>query len=107
MFRSKVKFRQTNNHCKRVTEAAKLAYANKTKSNTSQKRGSWQIANSVLNKGKSAISSLFNDPEVLPSAYDKEKLLAKNFFENCDLNPLSANPTEWSNTHKPFYENGI
>ena len=28
---SKVKFRQPGNHCKRVVEAAKLAYANKTK----------------------------------------------------------------------------
>ena len=29
---SKLKFRQASNHCKRVLEAAKLAYANKTKS---------------------------------------------------------------------------
>ena len=60
---SKVKFRQASNHCKRVLEAAKLAYANKTKEPiTSQKLSSWdfwQIANSVLIKGKSAISSLF------------------------------------------------
>ena len=28
---SKVKFRQASNHCKKVLEAAKLAYANKTK----------------------------------------------------------------------------
>ena len=45
-------FRQASNHCKRVLEAAKLAYANKIKeSNTSQKLdspGFWQIANSVL-----------------------------------------------------------
>ena len=34
----KVKFRQARNHCKRVLEASKLAYANKTKeSTTSQK----------------------------------------------------------------------
>ena len=38
---SKVKFRQASNHCKRVLEAAKLAYANKTKESiTSQKLGS-------------------------------------------------------------------
>ena len=38
---SKVKFRQASNHCKRVLEAAKLAYANKTKESiTSQKPGS-------------------------------------------------------------------
>ena len=35
---SKVKFRQASNHCKRVLEAAQLAYANKTKESiTSQK----------------------------------------------------------------------
>ena len=51
--KSKVKFRQANNHCKRVLGAAKLAYATKTKDSiTSQKLGSWdfwRIANSVLN----------------------------------------------------------
>ena len=37
---SKVKFRQASNSCKRVLEAAKLAYANKTKESvTSQKLG--------------------------------------------------------------------
>ena len=56
---SKVKFRQASNHCKRLLEAAKLAYANKTKESlTSQKIGSrdfLKIANSVLNKGKYTI----------------------------------------------------
>ena len=38
---SKVKFRQASNHCKRVLEAAKLAYATKTKESIiSQKLGS-------------------------------------------------------------------
>ena len=38
---SKVKFRQASNRCKMVLEAAKLAYANKTKKSiTSQKLGS-------------------------------------------------------------------
>ena len=50
---SKVKFRQASNCCKRVLEAAKLTYANKTKESiTSQKLGScdfWWIANRVLN----------------------------------------------------------
>ena len=86
---SKVKFRQASNHCKRVLEAAKLAYANKTKESiTSQKLGSrdfWQIANSVLNKGKSAIPPLFNGPEVLSSASDKAKLFAENFSLNSNL----------------------
>ena len=79
---SKVKFRQASNHCKRVLEAAKLAYATKTKESiTFQKLGSWdfwRIANSVLNKGKSAIPPLFNSQEVCSSASDKAKLFAEN-----------------------------
>ena len=86
---SKVKFRQASNRCKRVLEAAKLAYANKTKESiTSQKLGSrdfWRIANSVLNKGKSSIPPLFNSPEVLSSASDKAKLFAENFSKNSNL----------------------
>ena len=86
---SKVKFRQASNCCKRVLEAAKLAYANKTKESiTSQKLGSrdfWRIANSVLNKGKSAIPPLFNSPDLLSSASDKAKLFAKNFSKNFNL----------------------
>ena len=86
---SKIKFRQTSNHCKRVLEAAKLAYANKIKESiTSHKLGSrdfWRIANSVLNKGKSAIPPLFNGPEVLSSASEKAKLFAENFSKNSNL----------------------
>ena len=86
---SKVKFRQASNCCKRVLEAAKLAYANETKESiTSQKldsRGFWRIANSVLNKGKSAIRSLFNGLEVLSSASDKAKLFAENVSLNSNL----------------------
>ena len=86
---SKVKFRQASNRCKRVLEAAKLAYANKTKEFiTSQKLGSrdfWRIANSVLSKGKSAIPPLFNGPEVLSSGSDKAKLFAENFSLNSNL----------------------
>ena len=37
--------------------------------------GFWQIARNVVNKGKSAILSLFNGPEVLHSASDWTKLL--------------------------------
>ena len=80
---SKVKFRKASNCCKRVLESVKLAYATKTKESiTFQKLGSqdfWQIVNSVLNKGKSAIPPLFNGLEVLPSASDKAKLFSKNF----------------------------
>ena len=48
---SKVKFRQASNCCKRVLEAAKLKYANKTKEPiTSQKlsKGKYQRARSVV-----------------------------------------------------------
>ena len=86
---SKVKLRQAGNRCKRVLEAAKLAYANKIKESiTSQKLGSqdfWRIANSALNKGKSAIPPLFNGVEVLSSAADKAKLFAENFSKNSNL----------------------
>ena len=89
---SKVKFRQASNICKKVLEAAKLAYASKTKDSiTSQKIGSrdfWQIANSVLDKGKSALPPLFNGPEVLSSASDKAQLLANNFSKNSNLDDL-------------------
>ena len=88
---SKVKFRQASNRCKRVLEAAKLEYANKTKESiTSQKLGSrdlWRIANSVL----------FNGPEVLSSASDKAKLFAENFSLNSNLDdsgvPLPVFPS--------------
>ena len=90
---SKIKFRGASNHCKRVLEAAKLAYAIKTKESvTSQKLGSqdfWRIANSVLSEGESALPPLFNGPEVLSSASNKAKLFAKNFFKNSNLDDSS------------------
>ena len=86
---SKVKFRHASNCCKRVLEAVKLAYANKTKESfNSQKLGScdfWRIANSVLNKGKSAMPPLLNGLEVMFSASDKAKLFAENFSLNSNL----------------------
>ena len=86
---SNIKFRQASNCCKRVPEAAKLTYATKAKESImSQKLVSqdfWQIANSVLNKGKSAIPPLFKGPEVLSSASDKAKLFSKNFSKNSNL----------------------
>ena len=73
----------------RVLEESKIAYANKTRESiTFQKHGSqdfWQIANSVLNKGKSAIPPLFHSPEVLSSASDKVKWFAKTFSKNSYL----------------------
>ena len=80
---SKAKFRQARNDCKRVLEVAKLAYT--VTSQTLGSRDFWRIANSVLNKSKSAIPPLFNRPEVLSSASDKAKLFAKNFSKNSNL----------------------
>ena len=86
---SKAKLRQASNRCKRVLQAAKLTYADKTKESiTSEKLGSCdfrQIANSVLNKGKSAIPPLFNGPEVLSSASDKAKLFGEKFSKNSNI----------------------
>ena len=45
----------------------------------------WHIANSVLNKGKSAVPPLFNVPEVLSSASDKAKVFAENFTKDSNL----------------------
>ena len=85
----KVKFRQASNRCKRVLEASKLEYANKTKESiTPQKLGSrdfWRIANSVLNKSNSAVPPLFNGPEVLSSKSDKAKLFAEIVCKNSNL----------------------
>ena len=86
---SKLKFRQISTCYKRVLEAAKLLYTTKAKESIiSQKlgyRNFWGIADSVVNKGKSAIPPLFSGPEMLSSASDKGKLFAKNFFKNSYL----------------------
>ena len=60
----------------------------KQESITSQKLDShdfWQIANSVLNKGKSAIPPVFNSLEVLSPASDKTKLFVENLSKNSNL----------------------
>ena len=102
---SKVKFRQASNCCKRVLEAAKLAYASKTKESiTSQRLGSQDFANSVLSKAKSAIPHLFSGPEVLPSASDKAKLFAKNFSKNPNLDDSGISlPVFSSRTNLKLY----
>ena len=86
---SKVNFRQASNRCKRVFEAFKLAYANKTKDSiTYQDLGChdfWRIAYSVLRKGKSVIPALFNGLEMLSFASDKAKLFTENFSKNSNL----------------------
>ena len=72
-----------------MQKGAKFVYTNKTKEFIiSQKLGSWNfwlIANLVPSKGKSAITYLFNDPEVLSSASDKAKLFAETFSGNSNL----------------------
>ena len=68
-FGPKLKFRQARNHCKKVLEAVKLAYASITKESvSSQKLGSHdflRIGNRVLDKDKSATPPLFNGLEML------------------------------------------
>ena len=63
----------------------------------------WQIANSVLSKGKSTIPPQFNSPEVL-CASDKAKLFAKNLSENSHLDDsgisLPVFPS-WTNLKLP------
>ena len=97
---TKVKFRKASNDCKRGLEAAKLAYANKTKESISfQKLGSqdfWRIANSVLNKDKFAIRPLFNSLELLSSEFDKAKLFTKYFFMNNNLDNSGISLTVFS-----------
>ena len=68
-----------------VLEAATLAYANKRKESISSQKLSSGIANSVINKGKSAIPPVFNGPQVLSSASHKAKLFPENFSKNSNL----------------------
>ena len=48
-------------------------------------RDFWRIANSVFNRGKSTIPPLFNEPEILSSDSDKEKLFAKSLSKDSNL----------------------
>ena len=106
-FVSKAKLRQASNCYKRVLQAAKLPYTNKTKMPfTSRKRGSckcWRIAKSILNKGKSAIPPLFNGPEALFSAFsalDKAKMFPEIFPKNSNLdNSVISLPAFTSRTN--------
>ena len=45
----------------------------------------WRIAQRILKNGESAILFLFSASDVLSSASDKAKLLAKNFYANSNL----------------------
>ena len=85
---SKVKFRQASNRCKRVLEAAKLAYGNKTKESiTFQKLGSRDfsgIANSVFNK-VNLLYPLYSTAQRCCLLHLIKKLFAENFFSNSNL----------------------
>ena len=101
---SNINFKQASNHYKRVLEAAKLAYATKTKESiSSQKLGSWdfwQIVNSICY----TIPPLFNAPKVLSSASDKAKLFDKKFsrYSNLDDSSISL-PVFPSKTYLKLY----
>ena len=83
----------------------------KQESITSQKLGSgdfWRIANSILNKGKSAIVPLVNGPDLLSSASNKAKLFAKNFSKNSDLDDLGISlPVFCSRTNRKLHNISI
>ena len=66
------------------------------------------IANSVLNKGKSAILPLFNSQEVLSSATDKAKLFTKNLSKNFNLDDSGTTlPVFTSRTNLKLYNISI
>ena len=97
---SKVRFRQASYHYKRVLEAVKPAYANKTKESiTFQKLDSrvfWRIANSVLNKGKSGIPPLFDGPELLQNCLLKTFLRTLILMNMVSLYLLSLLELIWN-----------
>lgn len=86
---SKRNFSAARNECKRVIEAAKSQYTQRTHDHLgSQKLGSrdfWRIYNNVLNKGKSSVPPLFHGPEVLSTSKDKAELFARQFSTNSTL----------------------
>ena len=78
--------RQASNRCKRVLEAAKLAYANKTKESINSQ--------ALVTFGELPIvfsTKVYNRPEVLSPASDKVKkvkLIAENFSKYSNLDDL-------------------
>ena len=75
---------------------------------TSQKLSSqnfYQIANSVLNEGESAMRPLFNGLVVLSSASDKAKLLAGNFSKNSNLDDSIISLLAFNSRTNPLLHN--
>ena len=81
-----------------VLEVAKLVYASKTEQSILSQNlvfwDDWQIVNSVLNKGKSAILPLFNDFEELTNLklhnISVTPNLAKKFIINFGISKASG-----------------
>ena len=79
---SEVKFRQASSHCKRVLEAAKLVYANKTKE-FHHFPETW--LSGLCFSTKVNLLYLLYTLKVLSSASDKLKLFTKNRSKNSNL----------------------
>ena len=72
--------------------------------NRYQTRDFWRIANSALNKGKSAIPPLFSGSEVLSSTSSQAKLFAENFSKNSNLDDSDiSSPLFSSRTNLKLY----
>ena len=93
------------NYSKRVLEAADPAYGNEIiEYITPQKLDFcdlWRIGNTVLSKGKSAITHLLKVLELLSSAPDNVKLFAKNLSENSDLDDSGISVSAFAFTINP------
>ena len=93
------------NYSKRVLEAADPAYGNEIiEYITPQKLDFcdlWRIGNTVLSKGKSAITHLLKVLELLSSASDNVKLFAKNLSENSDLDDSGISVSAFAFTINP------
>ena len=85
---SKVKFRQASNHCKRILEAAKLAYANKQKSPSLPRNlalGTFGKLPIVFSKKVNLLYPLYSTTRRCSSSSDKAKLFAETFSKNSNL----------------------
>ena len=89
ILRVKVKFSEESNHCRRVIEAGKLTYDNRTKESIFfQKpccRDFWLMANSICNKVKSAVFPLFVFWTCWILHLVRQRLFAESISENPTL----------------------
>ena len=86
---SKIKFRQARNHCKRVLEAAKLAYANKTEEFILPRNLSLGSSGELLIVFLTKVNMLFLLYSVAQRCsllhLTKQKLFVENFSKNFNL----------------------